>query len=46
VLLRIHHAAIIRSDVERSPRFYAGVLGLPVIGERDAPELETGPGLA
>jgi glyoxylase I family protein len=33
VLLRIHHAAIICSDIERSRRFYAGVLGLPVIGE-------------
>lgn len=34
MLLRIHHAAIICSDIERSRRFYAGVLGLPVIGEQ------------
>ena len=33
MLLRIHHAAIICSDVERSRRFYTGVLGLQVIGE-------------
>ena len=33
MLLRIHHAAIICSDYERSRRFYTDVLGLPVIGE-------------
>jgi len=33
VLLRIHHAAIICSDYERSRRFYTEVLALPVIGE-------------
>jgi glyoxylase I family protein len=33
VLLRIHHAAIICSDYERSKRFYTEVLGLRVIAE-------------
>ncbi len=32
-LQRIHHAAIICSDYERSKEFYTGVLGLPVVGE-------------
>lgn len=29
----IHHVAVIASDYERSKRFYAGLLGLPVIRE-------------
>lgn len=33
MLLRIHHAAIICSDYERSKRFYTQVLGLRVIAE-------------
>ena len=33
MLLRIHHAAIICSDYDRSKRFYTQVLGLPMIGE-------------
>jgi len=33
MLLRIHHAAIICSDYDRSKRFYTQVLGLPVIAE-------------
>ncbi|MCU0927047.1 MAG: VOC family protein [Hydrogenophaga sp.] len=33
MLLRIHHAAIICSDYERSKRFYTEVLGLRVIAE-------------
>lgn len=33
MLLRIHHAAIICSDYERSRRFYTEVLGLRVIAE-------------
>ncbi len=33
MLLRIHHAAIICSDYERSKRFYTQVLGLPVLAE-------------
>jgi len=33
VLLRIHHAAIICSDYERSRRFYTEVLGLKVLAE-------------
>ena len=32
-LQRIHHAAIICSDYERSKQFYTGVLGLAVVGE-------------
>ena len=32
-LLRIHHAAIICSDYERSKRFYTQVLGLKVLAE-------------
>lgn len=32
-LQRIHHAAIICSDYERSKAFYTGVLGLPVVDE-------------
>ena len=32
-LLRIHHAAIICSDYERSRRFYTEVLGLKVLAE-------------
>ena len=32
-LLRIHHAAIICSDYERSKRFYTEVLGLKVLAE-------------
>jgi glyoxylase I family protein len=33
MLLRIHHAAIICSDHERSKRFYTEVLGLKVLAE-------------
>jgi glyoxylase I family protein len=33
VLLRIHHAAIICSDYERSRRFYTEVLGLAIVDE-------------
>jgi glyoxylase I family protein len=33
MLLRIHHAAIICSDYERSKRFYTQVLGLHVLAE-------------
>lgn len=33
MLLRIHHAAIICSDYQRSRRFYTEVLGLRVIAE-------------
>lgn len=33
VLQRIHHAAIISSDYERSKAFYTGVLGLRIIAE-------------
>lgn len=33
MLLRIHHAAIICSDYERSKRFYTEVLGLRVVAE-------------
>ena len=33
MLLRIHHAAIICSDYERSKRFYVEVLGLRVLAE-------------
>lgn len=33
MLLRIHHAAIICSDYERSRRFYTEVLGLETIAE-------------
>ena len=33
MLLRIHHAAIICSDYERSKRFYTQVLGLRAIAE-------------
>ncbi|MBC3832915.1 VOC family protein [Undibacterium amnicola] len=33
MLLRIHHAAIICSDYERSKRFYVETLGLRVIAE-------------
>ena len=33
MLLRIHHAAIICSDYERSKRFYTEVLGLRVLAE-------------
>ena len=33
MLLRIHHAAIIGSDYERSKRFYTEVLGLRVLAE-------------
>jgi glyoxylase I family protein len=33
VLLRIHHAAIICSDYERSRRFYTEVLGLAIVAE-------------
>ncbi len=33
MLLRIHHAAIICSDYERSKRFYTEVLGLCVLAE-------------
>jgi glyoxylase I family protein len=29
----VHHVAIICSDYERSKRFYAGILGLPIIRE-------------
>ena len=38
MLNAIHHVAVIASDYERSKRFYAEVLGLPVIREawRDA----------
>jgi glyoxylase I family protein len=32
-LLRIHHAAIICSDYERSKRFYTQVLGLKILAE-------------
>jgi len=32
-LLRIHHAAIIAGDYERSKRFYTETLGLPIIAE-------------
>lgn len=37
-LSRIHHAAIIASDYDRSRRFYVEILGLTVVGEvyRDA----------
>ena len=33
MLLRVHHAAIICSDYERSKRFYTEVLGLRVLAE-------------
>ncbi len=33
MLLRIHHAAVICSDYERSRRFYTEVLGLRVLAE-------------
>lgn len=33
MLLRIHHAAIICSDYERSKRFYTEVLGLHIVAE-------------
>jgi glyoxylase I family protein len=33
MLLRLHHAAIICSDYERSKRFYTRVLGLAVVAE-------------
>lgn len=33
MLLRIHHAAIICSDYERSRRFYTEVLGLAIVAE-------------
>lgn len=33
MLLRIHHAAIICSDYERSKRFYTEVLGLSIVAE-------------
>ena len=33
MLLRIHHAAIICSDYERSKRFYTEVLGLAIVAE-------------
>jgi glyoxylase I family protein len=33
MLLRIHHAAIICSDYERSKRFYTEVLGLRIVAE-------------
>jgi glyoxylase I family protein len=33
MLLRLHHAAIICSDYERSRRFYVDVLGLRVVAE-------------
>lgn len=33
MLLRIHHAAIICSDYERSRRFYTEVLGLSIVAE-------------
>ena len=33
MLLRVHHAAIIGSDYERSNRFYTEVLGLRVLAE-------------
>ena len=33
MLLRLHHAAIICSDYERSKRFYTEVLGLRMIAE-------------
>ena len=36
-LRRIHHAAIICSDYERSKRFYTQVLGLRVIAENHRP---------
>ncbi len=28
--MRVHHLAVVVSDLERAERFYAGVLGLPV----------------
>lgn len=33
MLLRIHHAAIICSNYERSKQFYTEILGLPIIAE-------------
>jgi glyoxylase I family protein len=33
MLLRIHHAAIIGSDYQRSKRFYTEVLGLNIVAE-------------
>jgi glyoxylase I family protein len=33
VLQRIHHAAIICSDYQRSKQFYTGVLGLTIVDE-------------
>lgn len=40
-MLRIHHIAIIASDYARSRRFYAQVLGFPVIREVYRPERDS-----
>jgi glyoxylase I family protein len=37
-LRRIHHVAVICSDYERAKRFYAGTLGLAIVGEHRQPE--------
>lgn len=41
MLLRIHHAAIICSDYDRSRRFYTEVLGLRVLAEHWRAERES-----
>jgi catechol 2,3-dioxygenase-like lactoylglutathione lyase family enzyme len=33
--LAVHHLAVVVADLDRAERFYAGVLGLPVIARHD-----------
>ena len=41
MLRRIHHAAIICSDYERSKRFYVETLGLKIVAENFRPERQS-----
>lgn len=41
MLLRIHHAAIICADYERSKRFYTEILGLKVVAEHHRRERDS-----
>ncbi len=37
-VLALHHLAVVVADLGRSERFYAGVLGLPVLARHEDPE--------